>query len=97
MTPGGQHIDTSPWQIWHCGLSDSVELVAFIELKGLVELKGPVRFIGFIVGSNVGNEVGLRVGKTPPVWLSAPNAASAPICGKVVGKHFSDAITTMVP
>ncbi len=88
MTPGGQQIDTSASQIWHCGLSEPVELVAFIELKGLVALKGPVKFIALIDG------VGLRVGERPLVWLSAPNA---PIPGKVVGKHFSDAMTTMVP
>ena len=65
MTPGGQHIDTSPSQIWHCGLSDSVEFVAFIELKGFVELKRPVIFIGLIVALNAGSVVGLSIERTP--------------------------------
>lgn len=62
-----------------------------------MELKGLLKFSGFMVGLNAGNDVALSVGKTPLVWLSAPNAPNAPICGKVVGKHFSDATTTIVP
>ena len=59
-----------------------------------MELKGYVEFSGFKVGLNAGSDVALSVGKRPLVWLSAPNA---PICGKVVGKHSSDAMTTIVP
>lgn len=65
-----------------------------------MELKGFVKFSGFMLGLNAGSDVPLSVGMTPLVWLSAPsapNAPNAPICGKVVGKHFSDAITTIVP
>ncbi len=89
-------MDTSASQMWHCGLSEAVEFVAaLIEAKGLVELKGRVKFRGVVVALKAGDAVN---GKTPLVWLSAPNAApNAPICGNVVGKHFSDAMTTMVP